>query len=235
MRCMLFCPKWVYNGVERKTNEPVKDSSDYMVMSIQSIWGILKKEQLILLGKLEGVISEVFGLSLEGIEVCQDNRTFQWEETTCAKSSCENGVQGCKGQEEWPESLWIVLGFFLKCWYFCLYIMGIDWACRWMEVEKLCVWHTFSGDSKSVEAEWRKSGDWGQSSFKSLWEVKDISIGAKKKKINLKDTRVRDRQIVRSKGRKEVCVIQKFCSLGNCWYDLTWEIEEEQICAGKVE
>lgn len=63
--------------MERKTNEPVKDSSDYMVMSIQSIWGILKKEQLILLGKLEGVISEVFGLSLEGIEVCQDNRTFQ--------------------------------------------------------------------------------------------------------------------------------------------------------------
>lgn len=34
--------------------------------NIQSIWVILRKEQLILLGKLDGVISEVFELSFEG-------------------------------------------------------------------------------------------------------------------------------------------------------------------------
>lgn len=64
---MLFYSKWVYNGMERKTDKPIKCSSSYIVMrNTQSIWGMLKKEQLILLGKLEGVISEVFGLSFEG-------------------------------------------------------------------------------------------------------------------------------------------------------------------------
>ena len=64
---MLFYSKWVYNGMERKTNEPIKCSSGYIVMrNTQGIWGMLKKEQLILLGKLEGVISEVFELSFEG-------------------------------------------------------------------------------------------------------------------------------------------------------------------------
>lgn len=53
--------------MERKTDEPIKCSSSYIVMrNTQSIWGMLKKEQLILLGKLEGVVSEVFGLSFEG-------------------------------------------------------------------------------------------------------------------------------------------------------------------------
>lgn len=39
-----------------------------------------------------------------------------------------------------------------------------------------------------------------------------------------------------SKKRKELSMIQKFFSLGNYWYDLTWVKEDqEQIWARKVE
>lgn len=39
-----------------------------------------------------------------------------------------------------------------------------------------------------------------------------------------------------SKNRKELSMIQKFFSLGNYWYNLTWiKEDQEQIWARKVE
>lgn len=61
-----------------------------------------------------------------------------------------------------------------------VYTLGIHWDVEWIVVGQLCVTCFFQETrSKKVDSGWKGVKKLGsKSSFKSLWEAKDISIGA---------------------------------------------------------
>lgn len=46
MGLLVFGPSGLRSGVEKKTSEPIKPSGYIVMGDIQSIWGMLRKEQL---------------------------------------------------------------------------------------------------------------------------------------------------------------------------------------------